>query len=94
MGMSQFRGDKSRIALAMIVSDGFDYEPSRSDIRRKGKGFRETPPWHVSAFRQPPDKRPLAVRRFEKSRQKWSTEPIRNRKHAGSRRRERTRRER
>lgn len=41
-----------------------------------------------------PEKRPLSVRRFEQSRQKWSTEPIRNRKHAGSRRRQRARRER
>lgn len=92
MGIAQFRGDKGQMALALAMREfGLDPIPPG---RRRMKGYREIPPWYVLAFRQPPEKRPLRVRRFEKSRQKWSTEPIRNRKHAGSRRRERTRRER
>ena len=93
MGMAQFRGDKCRIALAIII-DEFIELPPRLRGRRRPKGRREIPPWNVLAFRRPPEKRPLSVRRFQQSRQKWSTEPIRNRKHAGSRRRQRARRER
>lgn len=92
MGMAQFRGDKSQIALALAMRE-FDLKPLPPGARRM-KGYCEIAPWHVLAFRKPPEKRPLPVRRFEQSRQKWSTEPIRNRKHAGSRRRQRARRER
>ena len=90
MGMAQFRGDASRIALALAMRE-FGLAPIPPG-RRRIKGYREIPPWHVLAFRRPPEKRPLRVRRFEQSRKTWSAEPIRNRKHAGSRRRERTRR--
>ncbi len=92
MSVAQFRGSNSQIALALVMRE-FDLAPIPPG-RRRMKGYREIPPWHVLAFRRPPEKRPAAVRSFEHRRKKWAAQPIRGTKQAGNGRRERTRRER